>query len=140
MWRGEGKERSGVIGVIDDEPLVCDIIKRALEREYKVETFGAARALFQALEAGRYFDAIICDLMMPDLPGRAIYEEIRTRWPGQEERLIFVSGLSEFEAREGPLQGLESPMLEKPFQLSALREIVYQVVGRSPKESSPQIH
>lgn len=129
MERGDGDKKSGLVGVIDDEPMVCEIIRRALERDFEVEVFGTARELFQALEGGRVFDVILCDLMMPDLSGRGIYEEIRQRWPGVEERLIFVSGLSEFEARQGPLQGLESPMLEKPFQLKELRGLVKKVVA-----------
>lgn len=130
MGPGKGAGRAERVAVIDDEPLVRDIIARGLRASYEVETFGAAREFFEALGEGRRFGVIICDLMMPEVSGRAIYEEIRERWPGQQRRLIFVSGLSEAEARLGPLEGLDNDMIEKPFQLAELRRLVQEIFER----------
>ena len=36
--------------------------------------------------------SILTDIRMPDLDGRALYQEIERRWPGQGGRVVFVTG------------------------------------------------
>ena len=38
------------------------------------------------------YDLVFCDLMMPDVNGMDIFEAIREQHPGQESRVVFVTG------------------------------------------------
>ena len=66
---------------------------------------------------------------MPDLDGRALYQEIEQRWPGHAERVVFVTGdtltsaLREFVCESG------RPVIEKPFLPSEVRRIVAELIA-----------
>ena len=113
-----------VVAVVDDEPEIGDIVRRALKRNYRVETFETAEEILKALEEGRRFAVVLCDLYMPERSGRQIYDEIATRWPEQASRVIFMSGISARGARGDLLSGVDNDMMEKPFRLKVLRQTV----------------
>jgi CheY-like chemotaxis protein len=75
------------------------------------------------------FDAVLTDIRMPDLDGRALYREIERRWPERARLVIFVSGdtltstLREFAGESG------SPVIEKPFLPSEVRRVVSEAVA-----------
>ena len=64
---------------------------------------------------------------MPDLDGRALYQEIERRWPGRGARVVFVtgdtlaSGLRDFVSESG------RPVIEKPFLPSEVRRVVTEL-------------
>lgn len=116
------------VAVIDDEPEIGDIIRRALRRNYQLDLFERAEDALAALEEGNRYAAILCDLYMPEISGRDIYNEVSERWPAQAERMVFMSGVSSEGARQDLLEGLDVPMLEKPFRLRQLRDAVSDIV------------
>ncbi|MGH8713980.1 MAG: response regulator, partial [Casimicrobiaceae bacterium] len=78
--------------------------------------------------AVEHYDAILTDIRMPDLDGRALYVEIERRWPGRGARVVFVTGdtlasaLREFVSESG------RPVIEKPFLPSEVRRVVTDLV------------
>ena len=74
-----------------------------------------------------HYDVILTDIRMPDLDGRALYQEIEQRWPRHAGRIVFVAGdtlasaLREFVFQSG------RPVIEKPFLPSEVRRIVAEV-------------
>lgn len=118
------------VAVIDDEPDIGDIIKRALKRQYDVDLFESATDVYSALDAGERYDVIFCDLFMPAISGREVYEELAQRWPEQAEKIIFMSGVSARGAKVDILEGLDNDIMEKPFRLSMLREKVGEMSRR----------
>ena len=70
---------------------------------------------------------ILTDIRMPDLDGRALYQEIERRWPERAGRVVFVTGdtltsaLREFVAASG------RPVIEKPFLPSDVRRVVAEL-------------
>ena len=67
--------------VVDDEPAIRDSVTYALERE-GFETTSAADGL-EALEAARKeaFDAVVLDLMLPQLSGQEVCRRLRAESP-----------------------------------------------------------
>jgi len=61
---------------------------------------------------------------MPDIDGRALYQQIRERWPRLAPRVVFVTGdtltpaLREFVTHSG------RAVIEKPFLPDDVRRIV----------------
>ncbi|HWN69893.1 MAG TPA: response regulator [Haliangium sp.] len=78
--------------VIDDEAMLLDTFQRMLRRDHDVVLVeGGTRALAE-IERDSAFDAVICDLMMPDLDGIQLYRILCERWPALRSRIIFCSG------------------------------------------------
>lgn len=86
------------------------------------------RAALQAVESRR-FDAIICDLRLPYLPGGAFYEELLKRDPALARRVIFVSAIAHDPAVRRFLDGTGQPYLQKPYDVKELVETVRKMVA-----------
>jgi two-component system NtrC family sensor kinase len=74
-------------------------------------------------------------MRMPDLDGRALYQEIERRWPRQAERVVFVTGdslsaaLHEFVSESG------RPVIEKPFLPSDVRRVIAELATRGERSA-----
>jgi len=116
--------RRGRILVVDDEELVIRSVKRILSQDHDVvATVSAAEAL-ALCEAGEKFDLILCDLMMPDMTGMDLHDELTRVAPDQADRMIFVTGGAFTEKARRFLSDTPREHLEKPFLSANLRAIV----------------
>ena len=115
----EGKRLS--ILVVDDEPHILYYMRATLESwGHSVEVASDGAYALERAIAGE-FDVIICDLRMPHLSGRDMYQKLARQDPRAAERIIFATGDT---VRGDTLQFLETlgrPYLHKPFTLSELR-------------------
>ena len=121
--RAERPEHLRVL-VVDDEPHILHYMQATLEswgHEVTVANDGSQalkRALLQS------FDLIICDLRMPRLGGREMFQTLARMHPTVADRIIFATGDT---VRGDTLQFLEElgrPFLQKPFKLDALRRVL----------------
>lgn len=110
--------------VVDDEPVVGQIICRVLEQMgYEVDH---ALDGDQALRLARcnLYAVVVCDILMPRINGMALYETWQKEAPEIAAHTIFVTGdslgteTSEFIERTG------SPCIFKPFRLNDLAKLV----------------
>jgi two-component system NtrC family sensor kinase len=110
--------------VVDDEPHILHYMRATLEswgHHVDVANDGT-EAVERAL--AHTFDVIICDLRMPRLGGREMYQSLAAEHPHIAERVIFATGDT---VRGDTLQFLESlgrPFLHKPFTLAELRSVL----------------
>ncbi len=119
----------GRILVVDDEPIVCFSLERLLSTEGEVVALTSARQALAIIRGGERFDVILCDLMMPEMDGPVLFEEVRRIAPAQAERMVFVTGGAfTMRAREF-LESVANPRLGKPFDVEALVELVRSMVG-----------
>jgi len=124
-WRPSPSK--GTILVVDDEAEIREALAEILTgARHRVVTVSSGREALERMAAEQY-DAILTDIRMPDLDGRALYEEIERRWPGQVGRVVFVtgdtlaSGLRKFVSESG------RPVIEKPFLPSEVRRVVAEL-------------
>jgi PAS domain S-box-containing protein len=121
--------RRARILVVDDELPVATMMSRVLEEEHDVEVATSAEYALELLEQQR-FDVMFCDLLMPAMTGMDFHAEVMRRFPGQEQRIVFMSG-GAFTARATRfLARVQNPRLEKPFDLRAVRAIVRELMRR----------
>jgi two-component system cell cycle sensor histidine kinase/response regulator CckA len=119
----------GRILVIDDEPIVCFSLERLLSKEGEVIAVTSARQALAFIQSGERFDAILCDLMLPDVDGPAFYAEVRKLDPQQVERMVFVTGgVFTVRARDF-LASVPNPRLGKPFDIDALLALVRERIA-----------
>jgi signal transduction histidine kinase/CheY-like chemotaxis protein len=117
--------------IIDDEPEVLAALARGLGRQYEVDSNGRADEALARLDDGADYDLIICDLMMPEMDGMTFYGEFKRRYPGRVDRIVFISG-GVFEPRmERFLNSVANARIEKPCDLSTLRQIVAREISRA---------
>jgi len=113
--------------VVDDEPEIREMLSEILTvARHRVVTVSSGREALERMAVDRY-DAILTDIRMPDLDGRALYEEVERRWPAQAERIVFVTGdtltagLRDFVSESG------RPVIEKPFLPVEVRRVVAEL-------------
>ncbi|MFO0758799.1 MAG: ATP-binding protein [Byssovorax sp.] len=110
--------------VIDDEPVLAQALGRALEPEFDVTVLSSGREARRVLVEGTPFDVILCDLIMPEVTGMDLHEDLRASRPELCERMIFMTG-GTFTARARTfLAGVNNPVLEKPFDLDTLSAVL----------------
>jgi CheY-like chemotaxis protein len=80
--------------------------------------------------AGQRFDAILSDLMMPQVTGMDLYDELCRIAPDQAKKMIFLSGGAFTERAREFLEGLANPCVEKPFELANLLELIADAARR----------
>jgi two-component system NtrC family sensor kinase len=113
--------------IVDDEAEIREALAEILTGAgHRVEAASSGREALERM-ATEHYDVILTDIRMPDIDGRALYQEIERRWPRQAGRVIFVTGdtlasaLHEFVSESG------RPVIEKPFLPSEVRRIVAEL-------------
>jgi CheY-like chemotaxis protein len=87
----------------------------------------SGREALSRLEQDSAFDAILCDLMMPDVSGIAVYHALRERHPELVERFAFMTGGAfTAEAREFFLD-YSGARLDKPFNVAQVEALLARV-------------
>jgi CheY-like chemotaxis protein len=114
--------------LVDDEPLVAQTIERLLRRDYDVTIARCGRDAIEHIARGVRFDAIVSDVMMPNMTGIELVEELRRVAPDQAQRLIFLSGGAFTAQTRERLDALGAPQLEKPVTAKELRACLSQIV------------
>ncbi len=109
--------------VIDDEPQVCKALSGLLSTDHDVDTADSGELAITKLATGEY-DVILCDLMMPRMSGRDVYEQVRARWPGLERRIVFITGGAFVPALASFLESIDNPKLRKPFTIEHVLALV----------------
>jgi PAS domain S-box-containing protein len=121
-------DASGNVLVVDDERPLATAIARELGARMQVELVHSGGEALRALGRDRY-DAVLCDLRMPDLSGAEVYRRTRARDRAQAARFVFITGAAGAAGEAEFLREAGRPVLEKPFGMSELWRTVGAVVG-----------
>ncbi|MDP3237035.1 MAG: ATP-binding protein [Myxococcales bacterium] len=117
--------------IVDDEQGVVDSLRRVLVRHHEIDAFSDPRAALKALEAGREFDLILCDVTMPFLSGAELYEQVRVKAPAMAPRFAFITGGATSPEAAAFLAAVANPKLEKPFDTATLLELALKSPGQA---------
>jgi CheY-like chemotaxis protein len=117
-----GDARQKRILIVDDDRFLTETL-RAMIAEHtdaEVKTVADGVQALALLDVDHDFDAVICDISMPGLSGIALYEKLRRSGNPLAGRFIFVTGGAFTESANNFLAAGTVPVLEKPFDSSAL--------------------
>jgi PAS domain S-box-containing protein len=120
--------------VIDDESHVRNVVRDTLAIEHAVDVAADGESALAAIAAND-FDVILCDLMMPHMNGREVYERIRERWPGRERRVVFVTGGAFVPSLAGFLESIDNLTLFKPFTIEQVLALVREATARDNRRA-----
>ncbi len=119
----------GRVLVVDDDPLVGRSMARLLQAAHEVTVLASPADAVGRLECGERWDAILCDLMMPELSGMDVEERLAQIAPDVVPRIVYLTGGAFTDRARAFLAG-GRPYLEKPVDPQALRQRVAELVRR----------
>jgi len=121
------------VAVIDDEQMLTDLLSMALRMEgWDVRAAGSG---FDALQLVRDFepDALVLDIMMPDLDGMAVLQ--RLRHSGNDVPVLFLTAKDSVNDRVAGLTAGGDDYVTKPF---SLEEVVARLRGLMRRAGTAQ--
>lgn len=112
--------------VIDDDPLILEVVKEILELDdYEVVT---ALSGAEGIEKYRksQADLVITDLIMPHKDGISVISELKSEFPGL--RIIAMTGTPKVETVAKAVRADVNRVIAKPFDQEELLEAVAQLI------------
>jgi DNA-binding response OmpR family regulator len=123
--------------IIDDEPG----IRFALQRWFARQSWdvleagdgedGLALLLNSDDESDTRIDLVVCDLHLPRMNGEALHAIVLSERPAFVDRIIFSTGDAVTSAPADSILATHPHVLQKPFELSALRLLIQGIVPPS---------
>ena len=121
--------------IIDDEPGIRFALQRWFTRqgwtvlEAGDGEAGLARLRESSDDDDSRVDLVLCDLHLPKLSGDALHARLRVERPAVIDRMIFSTGDAVASAPADSVIASHPHVLQKPFELSALRTLVERIVS-----------
>lgn len=116
--------------LVDDDPTVLDLVRETLEGcGYAIDTATNSQEAIQRVKTGSYA-MIILDLLLPDMNGFILAQEIKRIHPTLSDRILFISGILFGQSTVDHLGSIGAGFLSKPFQLESLIEAVDRIANR----------
>jgi len=120
------------IMVVDDEPDILFSVKCGLEDfadEYIVSGAGSGHECFELLKKGQIPDLILLDVMMPEMNGWDVFTKLKETPEWREISIVFLTAKNDpYSKGFGTL--LANDFIEKPFEISNLKERIDNVLDR----------
>lgn len=111
--------------VCEDDSAIRTLVELLLRRRgYTVDVAVDGEAAITAL-AGRPYDVVILDLLMPGTTGYAVLDFLQQNHPRQLSRVIITTASQSAFREVFPI----ASMIRKPFDIYELEELVRRVAG-----------
>jgi len=125
-----GKREQGTIELsglkvllVDDDASVRQVLALFLAGAQVETASGGAEAI--ELLATAHFDVVLCDLMMPGVSGRDVYQSVLADRPDQARGFVFITGGAFKPEIEAFVRTVDAPVMSKPIDHDELRQVVH---------------
>ncbi|MBL7125805.1 MAG: response regulator [Dehalococcoidales bacterium] len=114
--------------VVEDEEVVSNICRAALESEgFDVDTVADCR-IAQKMINGNHYDLCLLDILIPEMSGQQLYQWLLETHPQLAEKVVFCTGLAIEGNIKKFLEKSGRPLLLKPFSLNELTSIIQKAL------------
>jgi len=121
--------------ILDDERIVCDRLKPALEKlGFEVETFTDSQKAVERLATAR-FDVLVTDLKMPGVGGLDVLTYARENCAAM--KVIVISGFATSETAKRVMEQGAVEFIPKPFKMRYLRDLIVRISGSPRGDPDP---
>ena len=111
--------------VVDDEHSVRRAVRKILERgAMGVVEASSAQGAFAAIQRGDPIDAVVSDVLMPEMSGLAFYDELLRRAPGLKGRVVFLTGAAQDSKVLASIEQRGVPLISKIDDLMLVLDAV----------------
>jgi CheY-like chemotaxis protein len=119
--------------LVDDDVDLAQALKGLLEaRNYLVTTVSnGAEALREVMQMD--FDVIVCDMMMPEMPGDMFYLAVQKTRPALANRFLFITGHGDNPKVDAFLKRNDGLVIYKPVKTDELVRMISLVMQRTEK-------
>lgn len=115
--------------LVDDDREILETYEVILSLDdHQVTSCDRGKKALEVLESDT-FDAILCDVRLPDLRGPEFLESLRVMRPEMAERVIFATGDVVNDQTRAFLASVPNPALIKPFQVEDLQRAIARVTS-----------
>lgn len=113
--------------VVDDQPVQCELVAHALQRDWHTVAVASNGREALKLFERREFDLVITDQAMPEMNGAQLAVAVKSREPNTRVIMLtgFGSGSEDVESRSE----FVDLVLSKPASLAELRAAIAEVIG-----------
>ena len=113
--------------IIDDDRTVLALIKTTLEeRGFLVHTAASSREALALIRENSYSFAFL-DLVLPDMNGILLSQEIRKLAPTLLDHTVFMTGVTLEQGTIDYFQSFSGGFLKKPLRLASIDEALRRV-------------
>jgi len=120
--------------VVDDEPSIRMLMRTILQSEgHTITTASNGREALEMVIAN-VPDLIVLDLMMPEMDGWHLLEELHIRGLRRHTRVVIVSGHYDPQGVSEERRAHAHHVLPKPFDPASLIELVNDALDREPAD------
>jgi signal transduction histidine kinase len=124
----------GTVLVVDDDAALGRAVQRTLSACHDVVVLTSAAEALARIEAGERFDVILSDVMMPDVTGMEMHQQLLRVAPDQAHRVVFLTGGAFTALAREYLDGVPNLTIEKPFAPAKLLAIVARLTEPAPPQ------
>jgi PAS domain S-box-containing protein len=123
--------------IVDDEPRMCESLRLLLDNQgYEISTANSGQHALQLLsEEG--FDLALLDMVMPDMNGHDLMDQINTNSPAT--MIVAITGHASLDSAVGALRRGAYDYLRKPFEYEELLKTVQNALKQKKLESEKDI-
>ncbi|MDB4459002.1 response regulator [bacterium] len=119
--------------ILDDDANLVLLLRELLEaHSYQVASVTTGVEGIKKI-MNENFDVIICDMVMPSMPGDMFYKAVERTKPSLCQRFIFMTGHKGNPKIDEFIRSVKGLMLWKPFEMHTLLEAAAGVI----KKTSP---
>jgi PAS domain S-box-containing protein len=113
--------------VVDDQPVQCELIAHALQRDWHTVAVASHGREALKLFESREFDLVITDKAMPEMNGNQLAVAVKSREP--DTRVIMLTGFGSGSDDTENQSEFVDLVLSKPASLAELRAAIAEVIG-----------
>ena len=117
--------------VIDDERTLRTTLAGLLADRYEVVLAESGAAAFEIFGRDRDFDAILCDLMMPEISGMQVHAWVQREAPAMLPRMVFMTGGAFTRNASEFLEHVQNRHIEKPFEVNDLVDVLDRTIRKA---------
>lgn len=115
--------------LVDDDVALFAPLARSLRTTCEVTTESDPREALRRLESGQRFDAILCDVQMPELSGPELHAAVLAAHPDQARRFVFLTGGLDVPEIRRSVTRTGRRVLAKPARRAELLAAIEEVVA-----------
>lgn len=122
--------RRGRVLLVDDDAAMGRAMRRALSDRHDLVILTNATEALARVTAGERFDVVLSDVMMPEVTGVQMHEQLVRQAPDQARRVVFLTGGAFTASAREYLDRVPNHTLEKPFRAARLLAVIEEFVGQ----------
>ncbi|HZD05264.1 MAG TPA: response regulator [Longimicrobiales bacterium] len=121
--------------LLDDEPIVCDLLRPALEKiGFYVESYTEGQKVVDRVMK-ESFDVLVTDLKMQKPDGLEVMDFVHRHSPGT--KVVIITGFATVETARETLKGGAVDFIAKPFKIRTLCDLIVKLTSEEAEAGAP---